>query len=118
MKPEFKVGEEVIDDLTGQKTKIVSIVDDGSGYMVDSSYLNGARHAWELTKLNETEIVFIMYSSQYDSIFDSIKTLIHGIFTEKEVAKYKEQRRKGCNGYKIDCMIVPLNKFVETGVEL
>jgi len=64
------------------------------------------------------EVLYVMYSHKYDSIFDSTKTMIHGIFTEKEVSKHVEERKKGSRGYTIDCMIVPLNKFVEEGVEL
>jgi hypothetical protein len=61
---EFEVGEEVFDDLTGQKAKIIcvqykngarkeelSIACHTVGYWVDNDYLGGGRESWELTKL-------------------------------------------------------------------
>jgi len=63
-----------------------------------------------------TEVLHIMYSIEkraedYDCI---IITKIHGIFTGDEIRKLHEQRKK----LDAKVMIVPLNKFVEEGVEL
>ena len=41
-------------------------------------------------------------------------TKIHGIFTQQEIPKYAELRKQ----IGASCMIVPSNKFVESGVEL
>jgi hypothetical protein len=59
------------------------------------------------------EVLNVMYSIRkeehdYDS-FIVIK--IHGIFTDTEIPKYKDLRRK----INAKVMIVPLNKFVEEG---
>ena len=66
---EFQVGEEVLDDLTARATKILGVrYDNGAfdpednrssyhciGYRVASSWLDGLRHPWELTKLPEDQ---------------------------------------------------------------
>jgi hypothetical protein len=62
------------------------------------------------------EVLNIMYSIRkeahdYDAF---IVTRIHGIFTDAEIPKYKDIRRK----INAKVMIVPLNKFVEEGVML
>jgi len=62
-------------------------------------------------------IVYIMYSHKrhyIDSDNWYYDTKIHGIFTEEDVSKYRLERKKA----NVKCMIVPLNKFVESGVEL
>lgn len=62
---EFDVGEIVWDDLLGKNTKIIGISfssgytlgnryrnsADTVGYWVDSTYLDGGRHPWELGKV-------------------------------------------------------------------
>ena len=52
-KPEFEVGDMVLDDLTGKIVKIVKITKNRGviGYWVDDEYLSGGRHPWEITKL-------------------------------------------------------------------
>lgn len=49
---EFKVGDLVYDDLTGKIVKLLEInVDKYNkiGYKVDSDWLEGLRHPWEIT---------------------------------------------------------------------
>ena len=67
MTPPFEINEEVYDDLTGKKVKIIGIqMGIGKcgdqiypdefpiwGYWVDNSWLGGGRHPWELTSLKE-----------------------------------------------------------------
>lgn len=54
---DFKVGDTVKDDLTRKITTIKRIEHDKHGnsgiWLVDSSYLEGARHPWELTKIEK-----------------------------------------------------------------
>lgn len=64
---EFQVGEEVLDDLTARAVKVLGVrydngqfdpEDNGNsyhciGYRVASSWLDGLRHPWEITKLPE-----------------------------------------------------------------
>lgn len=65
MKPPFEVNEKVIDDLTGKKHTVIGIsyshgyVDGDKhcnnchcwGIWIDSDWLDGARHPWELSKM-------------------------------------------------------------------
>ena len=64
IKNEFKLDEEVFDDLTQTASKIIGIdfsygycgntkifQESNIGYWVDNKYLGGGRHPWELTKL-------------------------------------------------------------------
>lgn len=55
MKPEFEIGEEVFDDLTGKTAKILDIKMNETciGYFIDSPYLGGGRHPWELSKVQK-----------------------------------------------------------------
>lgn len=62
----FNIGEDVWDDLTNKKAKIIGITFssgytqgnlcrksvDTIGYWLDNEYLYGGRHPWEITKLN------------------------------------------------------------------
>jgi len=70
--------------------------------------------------MKKTKVLYVMYSSirsDWDEQRDqylNIITKIHGIFTEKEISKYQKQRK----WVGAECMIVPLNKFIEVGVEL
>ena len=66
--------------------------------------------------MRKPTMLYVMYSHQYD--YDRPITKLHGIFTEEEISNYAKKRAKGNNNYPIGCMIVPLNKFVEQGVEL
>lgn len=54
---DFEVGDEVRDDLTDKITTVKRIEADKHGnrgiYLEDSSYLGGARHPWEVTKVQE-----------------------------------------------------------------
>lgn len=43
-----KVGDEVYDDLTKEVHVITKVYSDG-GFLIDSSWLGGARFPWELT---------------------------------------------------------------------
>jgi len=49
-------------------------------------------------------IIYLLYEKKSDGIF------IKGIFSDSEIKKYRKQGSK--------CLIVPLNKFVESGVQL
>lgn len=54
----FNVGELAFDDLTKRVVEIlkINVDENGSiGYFVDSEYLNGGRHPWELTPLSEVD---------------------------------------------------------------
>ena len=61
MKSQFRIGDSVFDDLTGEETTVVDVWEDPDGNLsvqVDSDYLDGLRHPWELTPvegLNENE---------------------------------------------------------------
>ncbi len=62
-------------------------------------------------------VLYVMYSHKRhyidaDNWYN--ETILHGIFTEKEVSKYAD-KRKSVNA---SCMIIPLNKFVDSGVDL
>lgn len=63
------------------------------------------------------EVLYVIYSQKKVYIDDNnwyYVPLIHGIFDEYSVKMQFSARRK----VNADCMIVPLNKFVEKGVEL
>jgi hypothetical protein len=52
----YRVGQKIIDDLTQQECSVlgVSLGDNSTlGYLIDSAYLDGRRHPWELTKIGE-----------------------------------------------------------------
>jgi hypothetical protein len=49
----MKIGDKVIDDLTKEETTIVELSTDkfgNTGVKVDSNYLEGWRHPWEVTE--------------------------------------------------------------------
>ena len=52
---QYKVGDKVLDELTGKIVTIRSInIENGNiGYWVDSEYLGGGRHPWELSSLSK-----------------------------------------------------------------
>jgi hypothetical protein len=57
-KLEFDVGEIVYDDLTGKDVVLMNVTfgeNNTIGYWVNSDYLEGGRHPWELTKINWQE---------------------------------------------------------------
>ena len=61
----YKPGDEVYDDLTRTKTKVVGVqvaigyvagtsyYGVAVGYWVDSPYLGGGRHQWEISEIKE-----------------------------------------------------------------
>lgn len=54
----FAVGEKVLDDLTKKEHVILKITVDNNGnegIWIDSLYLEGGRHPWELSKLESNE---------------------------------------------------------------
>ena len=51
MEIDINAGGVVMDDLTGKKCKVLVATEDGLGYIIDSPYLKGARHVWEVSKL-------------------------------------------------------------------
>lgn len=66
-----------------------------------------------MTEEQKPEILYIIYSKwEQANEYPLIK--IHGIFNNAEIGKQFEARKK----VGASCMIVPLNKFVEKGVEL
>lgn len=53
MGSKFKVGDKVHDDLTGKEARIVRIETDSLGNVgiwLDSEYLAGGRHPWEVSE--------------------------------------------------------------------
>lgn len=52
---EIKIGDEVYDDLTSKKAKIIKITEDNNSnigiWLEDESYLGGGRHPWEISKI-------------------------------------------------------------------
>ena len=71
VKFDHKVGDVVIDDLTGRKVTIIGVsYEDGKksssdkrsashtvGYWVDNDYMGGGRHPWELTNQTKGGVV-------------------------------------------------------------
>lgn len=54
----FKVGDVVLDELTYGLVTILRIEKDGNGnigYWVDSDFLDGGRHPWEISKPKDKE---------------------------------------------------------------
>lgn len=54
----LRVGEEVWDDLTATKARVLRIETDEHtehtvGIWLDNDYVGGGRHPWEITKLGE-----------------------------------------------------------------
>lgn len=51
---EIQVDDEIHDDLTSKRTKIVKITEDNNGnigiWLEDESYLGGGRHPWEISR--------------------------------------------------------------------
>jgi hypothetical protein len=62
----------------------------------------------------KSNVLYVIYSHEWEEHREKMKTKIHGIFDEYNVAMQFSARRK----VNADCMLVPLNKFVEEGVEL
>ncbi|RPI86159.1 MAG: hypothetical protein EHM34_00245 [Nitrosopumilales archaeon] len=63
------------------------------------------------------KVLYVIYSHKKIYIDDNnwyYQPIIHGIFDEYSVSMQFSARRK----VHADCMLVPLNKFVEQGVEL
>lgn len=60
------------------------------------------------------EILHLLYTSKIKTyngkITDSKKIYIHGIFTDKEISKYRIKYH--------NVFAIPLNKFIKTGAEL
>ena len=56
----YNIGEEVWDDLTDSKAKVVKVLVDKNGnigYWIDNEHLRGARLAWELSEVSDNEKV-------------------------------------------------------------
>lgn len=52
----LKLGDVILDDLTGKKCKIVKLTKSVSGSVgvwLDNEYLKGGRHPWEISKSEE-----------------------------------------------------------------
>lgn len=52
----MKVGDKVLDDLTRKEHIIVKITEDkfgNKGIWIDSDYLEGGRHPWEITEIQQ-----------------------------------------------------------------
>jgi len=73
--------------------------------------------SYEIDMEQKPTVLYVIYSHEYKDIKNVgivDITKIHGIFDEYNVAMQFSARRK----VNADCMLVPLNKFVEEGVEL
>lgn len=49
----LSVGDEILDDLTGKNHKVIRLEKDEKGRVgvfIDSNYLDGGRHVWEITR--------------------------------------------------------------------
>ncbi len=50
---DISIGDEVHDDLTSKRSKIINITEDPKGNFgiwLDNDYLGGGRHPWEISK--------------------------------------------------------------------
>jgi len=73
--------------------------------------------SYEIDMEQKPTILYVIYSHKKVYIDDNnwyYQPVIHGIFDEYSVSMQFSARRK----VNADCMLVPLNKFVEEGVEL
>lgn len=99
----FELGEEVIDDLTGNRVRVIGIkYADGRcgdplivsydcwGIWVDNDYLDGARHPWELTKTRWIEKSRSLQELQK--------------YLDETYPKFHFQAREGTNGIFIHVM--------------